>query len=108
LSTVYPQGIRCAIRMSCGGTPNTSRSSTRRRVFSDHSMLLDDFRRHIDGCAPRWMPVRKWTSEGGCLVIPVILRPCDWHDMPFGRLQATPKDGKAITLWPNIDEASLT
>jgi TIR domain len=45
--------------------------------------------------------------EGGCAVIPVILRPCDWHDMPFGRLQATPKDGKAITLWPNVHEAFL-
>jgi hypothetical protein len=45
--------------------------------------------------------------EGSCVVIPVILRPCDWHDMPFGRLQATPKDGKAITLWPNIDEGFL-
>ena len=43
--------------------------------------------------------------EGGCVVIPVILRPCDWHDMPFGRLQATPRDGKAITVWANIDEA---
>ena len=46
-------------------------------------------------------------GEGLCVVIPVILRPCDWHDMPFGRLQAAPKDGKPITLWPNIDEAFL-
>jgi hypothetical protein len=45
--------------------------------------------------------------EGACVVIPVILRPCDWHDMPFGHLQAIPKDGKPITLWPNIDEAFL-
>jgi hypothetical protein len=45
--------------------------------------------------------------EGGCVVIPVILRPCDWHDMPFGVLLAVPKDGKPITLWPNTDEAFL-
>jgi hypothetical protein len=45
--------------------------------------------------------------EGSCAVIPVILRPCDWQDMPFGRLQGTPKDGKPITLWANIDEAFL-
>ena len=45
--------------------------------------------------------------EGGCVVIPVILRPCDWHDMPFGGLLATPRDGKPVTLWPNIDEAFL-
>jgi hypothetical protein len=41
------------------------------------------------------------------LVVPVILRPCDWHDTPFGRLQAAPKDAKAITLWPNADQAFL-
>jgi hypothetical protein len=45
--------------------------------------------------------------EGTCTAIPVILRPCDWHDAPFGGLLASPKDGKAITLWPNIDEAFL-
>jgi hypothetical protein len=41
------------------------------------------------------------------IVIPVILRPCDWHDTPFGKLQAAPKDGKAITRWANPDEAFL-
>jgi TIR domain len=40
-------------------------------------------------------------------VIPVILRPCDWHDLPFGKLLATPKDGRPITKWPNIDDAFL-
>ncbi len=40
-------------------------------------------------------------------VIPVILRPCDWHDLPFGKLMATSKDGKAITQWANTDEAFL-
>lgn len=40
-------------------------------------------------------------------VIPVILRPCDWHDLPFGKLLAAPRDGKPITTWPNIDEAFL-
>jgi hypothetical protein len=42
-----------------------------------------------------------------CTVIPVILRPCDWHDAPFGKLLAAPRDGKPITQWPNIDEAFL-
>lgn len=45
--------------------------------------------------------------QGVARVIPVILRPCDWHDLPFSKLQATPKDGKPITMWPNIDEAFL-
>lgn len=42
---------------------------------------------------------------GDARVIPVILRPCDWHGLPFGNLLATPKDGRPITKWPNIDEA---
>ena len=46
-------------------------------------------------------------SKGETRVIPVILRPCDWRGLPFGELLATPKDGKAITTWPNIDSAFL-
>ncbi|HSU60523.1 MAG TPA: toll/interleukin-1 receptor domain-containing protein [Bryobacteraceae bacterium] len=39
------------------------------------------------------------------VVIPVILRPVDWAGAPFARLQALPRDGKAITLWRNRDQA---
>jgi hypothetical protein len=46
-------------------------------------------------------------KKGEARVIPIILRPCDWHDLPFGKLQAVPKDGKAINTWTNIDEAFL-
>jgi hypothetical protein len=46
-------------------------------------------------------------QQGDARVIPVILRPCDWHDLQFGTLMATPKDGRPITMWPNIDEAFL-
>ncbi len=38
-------------------------------------------------------------------VIPIILRPCDWQGAPFGKIQALPRDGKAITSWSNRDEA---
>jgi hypothetical protein len=42
------------------------------------------------------------------LVIPVLLRPTlGWEDAPFGRLQALPTDGRAITSWPIRDEALL-
>lgn len=44
---------------------------------------------------------------GEATVIPVILRACDWHHAPFGKLKAAPRDGKPITLWPDIDEAFL-
>jgi len=45
--------------------------------------------------------------KGEARVIPVILRPCDWHDLPFGKLLATPTDGRPVTMWPNIDQAFL-
>jgi hypothetical protein len=38
-------------------------------------------------------------------VIPVILRPCDWTDLPFAQYQALPKDARAVTSWSNRDEA---
>jgi formylglycine-generating enzyme required for sulfatase activity len=40
-------------------------------------------------------------------VIPVILRPCDWKDSPFSKLQALPKDAKPITQWSDRDDAFL-
>lgn len=40
-------------------------------------------------------------------VIPLILRPVDWHSAPFGKLQALPRDGKPVTTWENVDEAWL-
>jgi hypothetical protein len=44
-------------------------------------------------------------DAGFTAVIPVILKPCDWHSAPFGKLLATPKDGKAVTSWANVEEA---
>lgn len=40
-------------------------------------------------------------------VIPVILRPCEWRETPFGKLLAAPSDGRPVTKWPDIDEAFL-
>lgn len=40
-------------------------------------------------------------------VIPVILHPCDWQSAPFGRLRATPADGKPISTFANRHEAFL-
>jgi TIR domain-containing protein len=44
---------------------------------------------------------------GEAFVIPVIMRPVDWHDAPFGQLQALPQNGRPVTTWPNRDEAFL-
>lgn len=46
-------------------------------------------------------------EAGDAKVIPVILRPCDWHHAPFGKLMATPRDGKPVTQWPDRDAAFL-
>lgn len=46
-------------------------------------------------------------EAGEAIVIPVILRACDWHAAPFGKLKAVPLDGKPITQWADIDDALL-
>lgn len=46
-------------------------------------------------------------KDGTAQVVPIIVRPSDWHAAPFGKLQALPRDGKAITTWSNQDEAWL-
>ncbi len=44
-------------------------------------------------------------EAGEARVIPVIVRDVSWHSAPFGKLQALPTDGKAVTLWPDRDTA---
>jgi hypothetical protein len=39
------------------------------------------------------------------LVVPIIVRACDWSDTPLADLQAVPDDGRPVTSWPNQDEA---
>ena len=43
-------------------------------------------------------------DEGTARVIPVILRPCDWHDAPFDRLKAIPTDGKPVVKHATLDD----
>ncbi|MDQ6642958.1 MAG: TIR domain-containing protein, partial [Chloroflexota bacterium] len=44
-------------------------------------------------------------EAGEAVVIPIILRPVDWHETPFSSLQVLPGDGKPVTSWSNRDEA---
>lgn len=46
-------------------------------------------------------------NAGAARVVPIVLRPVDWQDAPFGKLQALPKNAKPVTTWPNQDEAFL-
>jgi hypothetical protein len=47
-------------------------------------------------------------ENGDALVVPVIVKPCDWQHTPFASLQAIPRDGKPLTTWSNRDEGLLS
>jgi tetratricopeptide (TPR) repeat protein len=49
-------------------------------------------------------------ARGEACVIPVIIRPCSWKGTPLGKLQALPKDAKAVTSrdWHTPDDAFLS
>ncbi len=40
-------------------------------------------------------------------VIPIILRPCAWEEAPFSKLQALPRDGRAVSQWDGRDQVCL-
>ena len=44
-------------------------------------------------------------EQGEARVIPIIVRDVNWARAPFGKLQALPKDGLAVTKWPDKDSA---
>jgi hypothetical protein len=46
-------------------------------------------------------------AQNQAVVIPVILRPCAWQRSPFAKLLALPKDGKAVTKFPTLDDGFL-
>ena len=44
-------------------------------------------------------------EEGTARVVPVILRKCEWQEMPYAKLQALPKGAKSVTEFANRDDA---
>ena len=46
-------------------------------------------------------------DAGEAVVVPVILRACDWHHSPFKHLNALPSGGKEIAKWASPDDAFL-
>lgn len=44
-------------------------------------------------------------EQGKARVVPVILRKCEWKDMPYARLQALPKGARPVTDFPDKDDA---
>lgn len=47
-------------------------------------------------------------AQGTARVVPVIVRPTNWHRMPFGKLQALPKDATPISTSPDRDTALMS
>lgn len=44
-------------------------------------------------------------ETGDAIVVPIILKPCDWHSAPFARLQALPDSAKPVSGWRPRDRA---
>ena len=44
-------------------------------------------------------------ETGEAIVIPIIIRECDWTGAPFSKLQALPKDAKPVKSWNDRDQA---
>jgi hypothetical protein len=44
-------------------------------------------------------------ARGGTNVIPIIIRPCYWRNYALAKLAPIPRNGRAVTTWPNRDEA---
>jgi hypothetical protein len=43
--------------------------------------------------------------ESSARVLPAIVRPCAWNNLPLGSLKLLPQDGKPISQFSNRDEA---
>ncbi|MEM9979547.1 MAG: hypothetical protein AAF808_18110, partial [Cyanobacteria bacterium P01_D01_bin.2] len=46
-------------------------------------------------------------ESGEAVVIPIILRPCDWRDTPFNKLGWLPQNGVSVKEWRDRDAAWL-
>ena len=44
-------------------------------------------------------------QEGSARVVPIILRKCEWQQMPYAKLQALPKGAKPVTEFSQRDDA---
>ena len=78
-----------------------------KHMESAHIILLLYSPDFIDSkaCGKEVEKAMQLREEKQVVVIPVILRVCPWLDNPVSDLMVVPKDGIAISKWPNKDEA---
>ena len=100
-------------RIVCWHDRNIRAGSTWNRAISEHLdtaqiillLISADF---LDSEYCNTVEVKRALQrhkKGEACVIPVILRPADWHDEKFAQLQALPRDGKPVVKWSDPDEA---
>ena len=58
-----------------------------------------------DDCSVEMKRAMERHTDGDARVIPILLRPAEYKDAPFGKLQSLPTNAKAIMSWSNQDEA---
>ncbi len=46
-------------------------------------------------------------NKGKARIVPVLLRPVDWKNAPFGKMQVLPSNDQPVTTWKNTDQAFL-
>lgn len=44
-------------------------------------------------------------EEGTAHVVPIILRKCEWSNLPYAKLQSLPRNARPVTEYLNRDEA---
>jgi hypothetical protein len=61
---------------------------------------------HSDYCYSREMQrALEMHKQGKVCILPILLRPVDWQDAPFAKLQMLPTGAKPITSWSDPEEA---
>lgn len=69
-------------------------------------LVSDSFISSVECAREMWRALEK-REKGGAVVVPVILRRCDWRAAPFAKLNALPTDGAPIDSAQNREQACL-
>jgi hypothetical protein len=89
--------------------PGAERDSTIQQRLSAATVIVplisSDFIASEDCHARQLNAATMCTAAGTAIVLPVIVRACDWRHLELGRLKVLPDNAKAVASWANRDEA---
>ena len=68
-------------------------------------LISADFLASDNRWAAEMDPVLERATRGDALVVPILLRPCDWRTAAIGELEPLPSSGTAVTSWGDPDSA---